>query len=499
MDKIKIRPNVQTLMAVLLGLAVLLEIPARGNAEDEANKTKPLPFVRVSPRDARYLELSDGQPFIPIGLNLCWPPNGLSGDQGLEVMDRWLGELAANGGNMIRVWLGFNFYDVEHYKSGEYNEKKARQIDTLFALARKHGIRLKLTLENFRELDPTTAYAKRTPIQVKAIHHVSQGGPAKSMDDWFTGDASRQQFRRKLAWYAKRYGNDPIVFGWELWNEVNATQSKHYLPWTEEMLVELHRLFPQNLAMQSLGSFDRDKVRDVYRTHSLLPGNDLAQVHRYLDLGAGLEVCHGPMDVLAADAVRELLAFNPHKPVLLAESGAVEPNHAGSFKLYTKDKAGIILHDVLFAPFFAGAAGSGQNWHWDHYVDRNHLWWHFARFAAAVKGLDPPAEAFEPSMLDHSHLRVYMLQGRKTTILWCRDKENTWQTELANGIEPRTLANISIDLGKNVRTGANHVRIYDPWADHWTETKLDEGVARLPSFQRSIVIRIECPLKQILD
>jgi hypothetical protein len=30
-------------------------------------------FVRVSPRDARYLELSDGRPYIPIGLNLIAP------------------------------------------------------------------------------------------------------------------------------------------------------------------------------------------------------------------------------------------------------------------------------------------------------------------------------------------------------------------------------------------------------------------------------------------
>ena len=45
-----------------------------------------------------------------------------------------------------------------------------------------------------------------------------------------------------------------------------------------------------------------------------------------------------------------------------------------------------------FAPFFAGAAGSGQCWHWDRYVDKMNLWHHFGRFAEIVKGLDPPAE-----------------------------------------------------------------------------------------------------------
>jgi len=59
-----------------------------------------------------------------------------------------------------------------------------------------------------------------------------------------------------------------------------------------------------------------------------IPSNDIAQVHRYPDLGAKLEVCHSPMDVLAADALPTLIQFDSGKPVLLAESGAVEPGHS---------------------------------------------------------------------------------------------------------------------------------------------------------------------------
>ena len=98
-------------MTVLLSLVVLLGIPSRGNAEDKSDEARPLPFVRVSPRDARYLELSDGQPFVPVGLNLCWPPKGLSDDQSLKLVDHWLEQLAANEGNMVRMWLGAGFYN----------------------------------------------------------------------------------------------------------------------------------------------------------------------------------------------------------------------------------------------------------------------------------------------------------------------------------------------------------------------------------------------------
>ena len=88
-------------------------------------------------------------------------------------------------------------------------------------------------------------------------------------------------------------------------------------------------------------------------------------------------------------------------PILVSEIGAVEANHSGPSVLYEKDKEGTLLHDILFAPFFAGAAGGGQIWHWDSYVAPNNLWFQFSRFAETVKGLDPPAEGFQPSMLPH--------------------------------------------------------------------------------------------------
>jgi hypothetical protein len=64
--------------------------------------------------------------------------------------------------------------------------------------------------------------------------------------------------------------------------------------------------------------------------------------------------------------------------------------------LYAVDKDGSLLHDLLFAPFFAGAAGPGQAWHWDHYIDKNDLWYHFARFNEAIKDIDPVQEKFIP-------------------------------------------------------------------------------------------------------
>lgn len=436
----------------------------------------PADFVRVSPRDARYLELSSGAPYIPNGLNMVAPP----GDD-MARMEEWLATLAANGGNYIRVWLSNPFWDVEHEKSGVYDAEKAGRIDRLLEVCRRHGIRVKLTLEHFRTIGEPTGKSWAD----KPLHHVSRGGPAESIADFFNGEASREQFKRKVRWYAERYGSQPVVYGWELWNEINAVRGGDYMAWTGIMLAELHKAFPGNLCLQSLGSFDRARSRDVYRRHSTMPGNDLAQVHRYLDLGAELEVCKGPVDVLVADAVRELIAFDPRRPVLLAESGAVEPRHSGPFKLYRADREGMLLHDVLFAPFFAGAAGPGQIWHWDSYVAANDLWRHYARFAETVKGLEPGAERWKPVMIEHPRLRIYVLKGRRTLLAWCRDKRNTWEAELKNGEKPEVLRGVEVDL----ETAARQARIYDPWANRWSEAKVDRGRLALPPFSRSVVVR----------
>jgi len=183
--------------------------------------------------------------------------------------------------------------------------------------------------------------------------------------------------------------------------------------------------------------------------------------------------------------------MKPARPVILAEGGAVEPRHTGPFKLYEKDKAGIILHDVLFVPFFAGAAGGGQCWHWAEYVDRNNLWSQFRGLADVVKGIDPAAEAFAPMMFDHPRLRVYILKGKRTTLVWCRDTQNTWQAELEQGKQPEELSGLSLALEPIVPLAGKKISSYNPWTRTAAPLAARGGDLPLPSFSRSIVVRLE--------
>jgi hypothetical protein len=435
--------------------------------------------VAISRRDSRYFELADGSAYVPIGLNLVEPPYGCGLPELMAAMDA----LVAHGGNYCRFWLGSWFFDVEPERSGEFDEDRATRIEAALAAAAARGLRVKLCIDQFRRV----AASGTLPFD-KPVHHVSRGGFCTGTADFFDTPRGRAAFVRKLSWLADRYGHHPHVFGWELWNEVDCIGAGDWVDWTRVMLGELRRRMPAALAMQSLGSLDRAERRAAYRALAALDDNQVLQVHRYLDLGADLAECRGSMAVVAASAVAEVLPLSGRRPVILAETGAVEPRHTGPFRLYRRDVEGVLLHDLLFAPFMSGAAGPGQPWHWDAYVGPMNLWHHFRRFADVIDHIDIPAERFEPIALPHERLITLALIGRRTVLVWCRDRESDWRTELDEGRPASRLTGMSVAVpGVSNR---DEIRVYDPWAGRWDEATLTGGRIALPDFSRSVALRV---------
>jgi hypothetical protein len=451
----------------------------------------PQRYITINKTNPSYLSFSDGQTYVPIGINMINPSgrNSNNVDSAFSEIEQWMKSLSMNGGNYVRIWLSQSFWDVEEDSAGRYDEEKAKRIDRFIEMARKYHLYIKLTLEHFRSI---TIEENPQKWATKFSYHTSKGGPLDSVVQYLSTDKGKQLFLNKLDFYQKRYGNDTLFFGWELWNEMNALsvpQDSVFYAWNTMMLDAVKRKFPKHLVMQSLGSFDGDYAVPVYSKVMAMKGNEVAQVHRYLDLGAKYQVCHAPMDVICASAIKDLKNFHINKPVLLAETGAVEPNHAGPSKYYPKDTAGILLHDMLFAPFFTGSAGTGMPWHWESYVHKNNLWHHYARFHESVKDIDPVAEGFVPSFMETDSLRIYMLKGKHNTLIWLRDKNSDWQTELEQGIPPRVLQNARLNLALLRLQSYRSIQLYDPWKNKWT-TIAPSNTILLPPFSRSMVIKL---------
>lgn len=450
-------------------------------------------YIEVSKDNPSYFQFSDGTPYIPIGINMINPSGKYRNnpDSSLYEIEQWMKNLSDNGGNYVRIWLSQSFWDIEDERAGKYSEEKAERIDKFIGMARKYNLRIKLTLEHFRSL---TLEENPQTWATKSVYHTSKGGPLDSIRQYLTSEEGKKLFLDKVDFYHQRYGSDTIFFGLELWNEMNAMKGPEdevFFEWNAKMLKEVKQRFPEILVMQSLGSFDAERVRPLYKRMMLLPGNQVAQVHRYLDLGASMEICHLPMEIICSSAVEEVISFKPGKPVILAETGAVEPNHSGPSKFYPVDTAGILLHDILFAPFFSGSAGAGMSWHWDSYVAKNNLWFHYKRFSEIVKNINPVTEKFIPTKSETNRLRVYKLDGRKTTLIWLRDKSNSWESELRDRQSPMTISGLKLDLKESGINGPiGEVSVYDPWQDKWADLIPEEHKITLPDFKRSLVVRI---------
>ncbi len=459
---------------IIIALSVVQFILYAQKAENSSFQNS---YVKVSDKNPFYFELTNGKTYIPVGANLCWAKD-------MDTLELYFKKLSENGGNYARIWLNFPGHEIET-EYGKINEPNARNLDRILKMAVKYNIKIKLCIESFRQISEETTFFSKNQ------YHISKGGPFENMEEYIKTEKGREAYLDRLKMLKERFGDHPAIFGWELWNEMNAIKSDGVEEWNESMLPKVHSLFPKNMVMQSLGSFDHDGAREIYRYINRLPANDVAQIHRYLDLGASLDICKAPMDLLASDAIDELRSYEVEKPMLLAEVGGVKPKHTGPIELYEVGKNGVLLHDLLFAPFFSGAAGPGHAWHWDSYIDKNDLWYHFKRFNEAIKDVDPVHENFIPVKIEHSKLRIYALSGKNTVLLWCRDIENHWENELAKGVPPAMLRSLKLDVESLLPVKEiKKVKFYDPWKNEWMDGK-KTTVVELPDFERSIIVKIE--------
>jgi hypothetical protein len=219
-----------------------------------------------------------------------------------------------------------------------------------------------------------------------------------------------------------------------------------------------------------------------------MPEMDFQQVHRYLDQGAALDICRTDTVALSVDAVQR--ARSVDRPVLLAETGAVNDCHSGPFRYYVADHDGLIFHDTTYAAFFAGAAGSGHIWHWDRYVDQKNLWRGFLALAEALCGVAVDREAFTPFELSSEAWWCLGLRGRTVALLWLRNKADRWDRVLRDDVVPPPIDDARIDLTVLGRT-VTAVDLFRPWPDDGAgKAAIDGATLILPRFRHGLVCRL---------
>ena len=459
-------------------------------------------YVLRHPQNQPYFITSDGGSFCPIGLCMAGPPryplskggaHFETGEAwatlGAAEYDRWFRLLSQNGGNFARIWLSHPYFNTETNVAGELDLAAFARLDAVIEHARTYNIRLKLCLDHFRTFEPGSPFYKE-------LRHPEDGRMPESINEWLREPTWRELWLKKVRAYTTRYGGDPVVMAFELWNEMDCVDGDWdlVLDWTAEMLQEVTFLAPQNLVTSSMGSFDDEQKVDHHTAFKLIY-MDFQQVHRYLDQGAPWEICREDPVAATVDAVRRTIRYD--RPALLAETGAVNDRHTGPFRYYRMDDRGIIFHDTTYPAFFAGAAGTGQIWHWDQYVDQKNLWRFYKPFAEMVEGLKLDFEEFARFDLSNDQAWCLVLRGKGHVLAWVRNRADNWQSVLRDGKEPPILEDQVFDL-RAVRLRTGDVRLLWPWAGEPGEltpgeATFEDGRLSLPPFRYGLLVRIDPP------
>lgn len=346
-------------------------------------------FVRVDPRDGRFLRHDDGSPFVPIGHNVAWEDgSGL----GTAFWETTFGRMGAAGENWTRVHL-VHYHEGQslewipnqtgyYHGVGRYSLELAWKIDRIVRAAERHGIAIQLVLINNVILNSVlTPQWQDNPYNAR-----HPGGFLDQPQQFFTDPRARKMFKRLLRYLVARYAYSPAILAWELVNEtylvdgfeISAQVRADVIDWHREMSEYLRAIDPARHPITT-GSADDARLDPLWS----LPAMDLVQFHNYR-----------PRQL--AEFERDILRLQHlGKPILIGEFGAADQQaetRAASMPEPERTQllGGLGLHNGIWQ---ASLLNSGAMlWWWDRYIDALDLYAHFTPLARFWAGEDPAAQ-----------------------------------------------------------------------------------------------------------
>jgi mannan endo-1,4-beta-mannosidase len=321
-------------------------------------------FVKVMP-GGRYFVHSDGRPFIPISCNHNpdWTEaargNPLSPDYDPAKVEAWFAQLESGGVNVVRMMVETPPSGNLEDPAGVFSPEHLIWLDSIFASARKHRIKLWVTpYDTFwmsLRADTSTYWALN-------------GGPIDRPIQFLTdpGLLKLQEARMKLL--IDRYGNTGDVFAWEVMNEIDiwwGANPEQIREWTDKMVAFVRSYQKKRWGRDHLITIsfaDAEPKGGNAETAFRRPDLDFATMHLYL----GASRHPGPGDVVQsgidfAAGVRYARAkIRDNRPVLDGESGPID--HWVDDEILDDS----VFHEMSWRHLMAGGAGPGTRWPYRH-------------------------------------------------------------------------------------------------------------------------------------
>jgi len=364
-------------------------------------------FIRIDSRNPRYLRFDNGEPYLPVGHNVCW----YGGD---PLFPLWLDRMSQAGENWTRYWMvAYVSQDIEwgggtSSQLGRYSQYNASLIDNMLEAARVRGIHVQLCLDSFNGWNETlyTNWSSNP-------YNVANGGMCTRPNDFFVNAEAKRLAKRRFRYIVARWAWNPTILCWEFFNEVDAVggggatfwgHEAEIAQWHQEMAQYIRSIDPFEHLRST--SFADDGPRSSYTPFWQLPEMEIVQVHQYSTL---LPQSH-------VNLIRQVRQFG--KPVIMGEG-----DYAGNPE--SLDANGQSLHDMIWA---AAAIESGaMSWWWDNWIHPKNLYYRFEPLAAFLNGEDWAPQQLAPLtctiLSGHTTPEIYGSGGPRHGYLYIRN----WQ------------------------------------------------------------------------
>ncbi|KAF0094646.1 MAG: hypothetical protein E1N59_1650 [Puniceicoccaceae bacterium 5H] len=203
-------------------------------------------FVRLDAADRQGYRFDNGDPYIPIGFNLCWNGGSLS-----TMYDQYMERMEANGVNWMRYWMtpfarqsiewGADHWSGLYGGLGQYAQGPAALLDHVVERAEQDDIRIQLVLEHHGLYS-----ANVNPQWSENPYNTANGGYLSTPGAFFSDADAIAQAQKKYRYIVARWGYSSAIFAWELFNEVNFTggTSQDIGAWHNTMTAYLKSIDP---------------------------------------------------------------------------------------------------------------------------------------------------------------------------------------------------------------------------------------------------------------
>ncbi len=375
----------------------------------------------------RYLQFDDGTAYFAIGENMGWY-NSIA----IYEYRNWMGALADNGGNYIRIWMATWGFSLEWEDTGLGNytnrQDEAFTLDWVLDFAAQKDIYIMLCLINHGQFSAIT-----NPEWEDNPYNAENGGPCLEPGDFFSNETAISYFKRRMRYIIARWGYSTNLQSWELWNEVswvdNFANIRNYVgAWHVQMAAFIGDLDVYDHLVST--SFAHTEYEPNTWNHPLI---DFTQVHLYITSQNAQNIHH--------DWTQNYLEqFD--KPMIVGEYGfgSLGPDFS-----IQNDPNGIDLHNSLWAATVSGAFGTAMTWWWDSYIHTQNLYYHFFPVSEFAASLDFFSQEFTPVTLQSEPLRSFALQGQSDIYGWVQNMFYNWERVHDFGI-PDSVYNLALTL-----------------------------------------------------